>query len=79
MPSSTPRNTEAELSLGQVLIAQHKFSEAAETLLPLTRSEPRNADAYSLLAQAYSGLGKKQEAKLAEIRAAAIRGQRKTH
>jgi choline-sulfatase len=74
-----PKNAEAQLSLAHVLIARQKFSEAVDTLLPLTRSEPGNADAYALLAQAYSALGKKQEARSAEMRAEAIRAQKKTH
>lgn len=68
-----PKNVEAQLSLARAQLDQQAFAEASATLEPLTHSPAASAETYDLLAQAYTGLGKKEEAQAAENRAAALR------
>jgi len=72
-----PASVDARLNLAEALIAQQKFSEALPQLLTATRSAPSNAQAYTLLSQAYTGLGQKEKALAAANRARALqkRGQ----
>lgn len=73
-----PDNVDAQLGEAEVLIAQQKFDEARKTLVRLTRSQPNNARVYELLAKAYSGLDKKEDAALAERRAKVLQSRKKT-
>ncbi|PYX87028.1 MAG: hypothetical protein DMG68_13190 [Acidobacteria bacterium] len=68
-----PKNVEAQLSLARAQLDQQAFAEASATLEPLTHSPAASAETYDLLGQAYTGLGKKEEAQAAENRAAALR------
>jgi predicted Zn-dependent protease len=66
-------SVEAQLGLAHARIAQDNFAEALRGLEQLSRSQPRNAAVFELLAQAYSGLGKKLQAQQAEERAKRLR------
>jgi choline-sulfatase len=72
-----PDNGDAQLGQAEVLIAQQKFDEARKALVPLTRSQPNNGEVYELLAKAYSGLGKKEDAAAAERRAQVLQSRKK--
>jgi tetratricopeptide (TPR) repeat protein len=66
-----PQSAEAWIELAKVLIAQKKFAEAAEQLEQMAESEGNNPELYELLAQAYTGLGKPQEAQRARAKSRA--------
>lgn len=63
-----PQSVEGWIQLARVLIAQKKFAEAAEQLEQMAESEGNNPELYELLAQAYTGLGKPQEAQRARAK-----------
>src|SRR5712691_9968402 len=69
-----PNSVEAKLDLARALIASGAYADAVQQLESLTKSQPKNAEGFELLSQAYSGLGKKTEAKVAESRAKQLRG-----
>ncbi|PYX01084.1 MAG: hypothetical protein DMG89_02705 [Acidobacteria bacterium] len=64
-----PNNIEAQLSLAQVEIASGNFAEAVQQLEPLSKSRTADAKVFELLSQAYTGQGKLQEARQAEMAA----------
>jgi choline-sulfatase len=64
-----PNNVEAQLSLAQVQIASGNFAEAVQQLEPLSKSRTADAKLFELLSQAYTGQGKLQEARQAEMAA----------
>ena len=66
-----PSSVEAQISLSKALIAQKNFAAAAEQLELTAESQHNNPELYELLAQAYTGLGKRQEAQRAKVRAKA--------
>ena len=68
-----PSSIEGQLGWSKAQIAEEHFNEAAQQLEALSKLQPRNADAFDLLAQAYSGLGKQAEAQRAEARAKLLR------
>ncbi|MFQ3660530.1 MAG: tetratricopeptide repeat protein, partial [Anaerolineae bacterium] len=49
-----PKNRDAYLLLGRILIAQRRWEEAAEVLRRLLGADPLNATAHQLLSQAYA-------------------------
>jgi arylsulfatase A-like enzyme/Flp pilus assembly protein TadD len=65
-------NTEGRLGLAEAQIQQSNFAGALPDMEALTKSEPQNAEALHLLARAYRGLGREQEAKRAEERASTL-------
>ena len=65
-------DTDAQLELGRVLIAQKKYADAAGQLKALTEQHP-SAEAFELLQQAYAGQGKKQLAAGAARHAAELK------
>jgi choline-sulfatase len=71
-----PQNAEAQLWLARTQIASGNFAEALRQLEPLAKSQPDNAEVFELVAQGYSGLGKKVEAERAESRARTLRKNR---
>ncbi|MGA7379497.1 MAG: sulfatase-like hydrolase/transferase [Terriglobales bacterium] len=73
-----PTSVGAQLRLAEILIAQRRYSEALPQLLAISHRQPDNAAAYTLLALAYTGLGKKEEARAAESRARALLAQEKS-
>jgi choline-sulfatase len=68
-----PNRVDAQVGLANAQIADNNFAEAVKQLQALTRSRPNDAEIFDLLAKAYSGLGKKTEAKQAENRAQILR------
>jgi predicted Zn-dependent protease len=64
-------NTDARIGLAESQIQQSNFAEAIPDLEALTRSDPRNGVALRLLARAYRGAGREQDARQVEIKAAA--------
>jgi choline-sulfatase len=65
-------NSEGRLGLAEAQIRQSDFAGALPDLEAFTKADPRNAAALRLLARAYRGLGKEQDAKRTEERAAAL-------
>jgi tetratricopeptide (TPR) repeat protein len=65
-------NTEGRLGLADAQVQQSEFAAALPDLEALTKSDPRNAAALHLLAQAYRGLGREPDAKRIEAQAAAL-------
>jgi Tfp pilus assembly protein PilF len=65
-------NADSRLGLAEAQIQQSEFAAALPDLEALTKSDPRNAAALHLLAQAYRGLGRGPDAKRIEAQAAAL-------
>ncbi|MGA2355004.1 MAG: sulfatase-like hydrolase/transferase [Terriglobales bacterium] len=65
-------NSEGRLGLAEAQIQQSHFAAALPDLEALNKSDPRNAAALHLLARAYRGLGREQDAKRVEAQAAAL-------
>ena len=65
-------NTDGRLGLAEAQIDQSNFAGALPDLEALTKSDSRNAAALRLLARAYHGLGREQDAKRAEAQAASL-------
>jgi choline-sulfatase len=65
-------NSEGRLGLAEAQIQQSDFAGALPDLEAFTKSDPRNAAALRLLARAYRGLGREQDAKRAEEQAGAL-------
>ncbi len=66
-------SAEARLGLANAQISEGSFAEAVRGLDRLSKSQPKNAAVFELLAQAYSGLGKNLPAQQAEQRAKRLR------
>jgi choline-sulfatase len=69
-------SVEAQSGLADAQMAEGNFAAAAQSLEELSKAQPKNAAVFDLLAKAYSGLGKKSEARQAEARAKLLRGNR---
>ena len=65
-------NSEGRLGLAEAQIQQSDFAGALPDLEAFTKSDPRSAAALRLLARAYRGLGRVQDAKRAEEQAGAV-------
>jgi len=72
-----PERVDAQIGIARTQLADQKFAEALRHLALLSKSQPRNADVFTLLAKAYSGLGRKLEARRAESRANVLLGEAK--
>jgi choline-sulfatase len=68
-----PGNSEAQIHLAKTLIHRKKFTEAVELLEPVAEPSSLNPEIFELLAQAYAGLGRRQDAQRAQVRAKALR------
>ena len=66
-------NAQAQVGVAEVQIASRKFVDAVQRLESLAKSQPGNAKVFELLAQGYSGLGKRDDAQRAENRARTLR------
>jgi arylsulfatase A-like enzyme/Flp pilus assembly protein TadD len=75
---SQPGNVDAQMGVARAHLADRRFADTLRELVPLTQSQPGNAEVFELLAQAYSGLGKKTEAERAASRAQELIGKGKT-
>ncbi len=67
-----PGSSEAQLNLAEALIRQKKFADAVELLEPIAGSSNSDPEIFKLLAEAYAGLGRRQDAQRAESRAKAL-------
>jgi arylsulfatase A-like enzyme/Tfp pilus assembly protein PilF len=65
-------NDAARLGLAEAQIQQLHFSAALPDLESLTKSEPQNAAAFRVLARAYRGVNRLEDAKRAELKADAL-------
>jgi arylsulfatase A-like enzyme/Tfp pilus assembly protein PilF len=65
-------NSDGRLGLAEAQIQQSDFAGALPDLEAFTKSDSRNAAALRLLARAYRGLGREQDAKRAEQQVAAL-------
>jgi arylsulfatase A-like enzyme/Tfp pilus assembly protein PilF len=65
-------NTGGRLGLAESQMQQSNFAGALPDLEALVKAEPNNGVALRLLARAYHGLGREQEAKQTEAKAAAL-------
>jgi choline-sulfatase len=68
-------NTEGRLGLAEAQIMKGDFAAAIPDLEALTKSEPKNAQAWHELAQAYKGAHREAEATKAEVKASALEKQ----
>jgi choline-sulfatase len=68
-----PGSSEAQIQLAKTLMRRKKFTEAAELLEATVDPSNRNPEIFELLAQAYAGLGRRQDAQRAQLRAKALR------
>jgi choline-sulfatase len=64
-----PGNLDAQVGVARAQLVDRSFTNALRQLVPLSRLHPASAEIFALLAQAYSGLGRKAEAEEAENRA----------
>jgi tetratricopeptide (TPR) repeat protein len=67
-----PGSSEAQTDLAKALIRQKKFADAVELLEPVAGSSNNDPEVFALLAEAYAGLGRRQDAQRAELRAKAL-------
>ncbi len=67
-----PGSTEAQLNLAKALIRQKKFAEAVELLEVIAEPSSSNPEIFELLARAYAGLGRRQDAQRAQLRAKSL-------
>jgi predicted Zn-dependent protease len=72
-----PDNVAAKTSMAKVLISQKKFANVVELLEPVATPASKDADVFTLLAQAYRGLRRHEDARRAEVRARVLRGVNK--
>jgi len=72
-----PDNVEAKTSLAKIFLSQKKFGDVVELLEPLATAASKDADVFALLARAYSGLRRPEDARRAEGRARTLRGVKK--
>src|SRR5947199_7760533 len=67
-----PESFEAQIDLAKALIHQRKFADAVELLEPVAGSSSSGADMFDALAEAYTGLGRRQDAQRAQSQAKAL-------
>ena len=72
-----PGSSDAQINLAKALIHQKKFAEAVELLEVVTAPSSRDPEIFELLAQAYSSLGRRQEAQRARLRAKALQNSKR--
>jgi arylsulfatase A-like enzyme/Flp pilus assembly protein TadD len=72
-----PGSSDAQINLAKALIHQKKFAEAVELLEVVTEPSSRDPEIFELLAQAYSSLGRWQEAQRARLRAKALQNSKR--
>jgi choline-sulfatase len=61
-----PTSLDAALGLARAKIAEGRFTDALTQLEPLAKSNPKNDEVFQLLAQAYGGAGRNDDARRAE-------------
>ena len=70
-------SSEAQISLAKTLIRQKKLTEAVELLEAVAEPSNRNPEIFELLAQAYTRLGRRQDAERAQSRAKALQNSKR--
>jgi len=74
-----PGSVNAQVGVARALVVDRRFTDALQQLVPLSRLHPANAEIFEVLAQAYSGLGRKAEAERAKSRARELVKTEKPH
>ncbi len=69
-------SVDAQLGLAETQIAKRDFAEAAKSLEVLSRVQAKDPRVFDLLAEAFSGLGKKAEAEQAKARAKLLKSNK---
>jgi predicted Zn-dependent protease len=67
-----PGSAEAQIDLAKALIRQKKFADAVELLEPVAGFSSADAEMFEVLAGAYTGLGRRQDAQRAQSQARAL-------
>jgi len=67
-----PGSSEAQIDLAKALIRQKKFADVVELLEPVAGFSSDDAEMFEVLAGAYSGLGRRQDAQRAQAQARAL-------
>jgi Flp pilus assembly protein TadD len=67
-----PGSSEAQIDLAKALVRQKKFADAVELLEPVAGSSSDAAEMFEVLAGAYTGLGRRQDAQRAQLQARAL-------
>jgi choline-sulfatase len=67
-----PGSSEAQIDLAKALNRQKKFADAVELLEPVADSSSSDPEMFVVLAEAYTGLGRRPDAQRAESRARAL-------
>ncbi len=67
-----PGSSEAQIDLAKALIRQKKFADAVELLEPVAGSSSSDAEMFEVLAEAYTGVGRRQDAQRAQSQARAL-------
>jgi len=66
---------EAQLGLAKAQMANGNFTEATQTLEALTKTHAKNVEVFTLLATAYSGMGRSADAQRAQAKAEVLRSK----
>jgi choline-sulfatase len=66
---SQPGSAEAQIGLARALLRQKKFADTVELLEPIAGSSSTDPEMFQLLSEAYAGVGRRQDAQRAELRA----------
>jgi len=67
-----PGSSEAQIDLAKALIRQKKFADVVELLEPVAGFSSDDAEMFEVLAGAYTGLGRRQDAQRAQAQARAL-------
>jgi len=67
-----PGSSEAQIDLAKALIGQKKFADVVELLEPVAGFSSDDAEMFEVLAGAYTGLGRRQDAQRAQAQARAL-------
>jgi choline-sulfatase len=67
-----PGSSEAQIDLAKALIRQKKFADAVELLEPVAGFSSDDAEMFAVLAEAYTGLDRRQDAQRAQSQARAL-------
>jgi choline-sulfatase len=74
-----PGSSEAQIDLAKALIRQKKFADTLELLEPVAGFSSDDAEMFALLAEAYTGLGRRQDAQRAQSQAKALQKSQRPH
>jgi choline-sulfatase len=74
-----PGSAEAQIDLAKALIRQKKFADVVELLEPVADSSSSDAEMFEVLAEAYTGLGRRQDAQRAQLRTRALQESKRSH